>query len=1753
MAKIAGAGGGGLSGLELLAKARAKRSGPLPENAVTPTVGRTGLPPADRRSTGPLPETTREQARPVAQPNGAAAQPGAHRAQPSLEPAEPALVAKTQAHRADFEKQARDAAIRAGVEHALQTNQPLGSAVQESSIATAPNFKRAGKQVLGAIAGIPYGAAITAKNAVEDAASVVAAPGNAAARAAGAPGLAVDAGKPTHLVKEGKQIGKQIGYDFSKKGRAKQGDVPWFIDLMFGGSPIGGGIGRLGLARDAALAAGEEGASTGARLAAGAKAAYKGHGRQTMPISRKVVHETPEGPVENVETVHKLLSPNPLFSEFVQKPLARRMQAQLDEGPKVRTPPRPEPKSLLDRVLNAAAAPKVAAGNVFDKHLSAETRFGRELRADRRVNQAAAQAPLGQLSHAAGSQLGQSPVLARLPKRIRVGLSRGEEKLLQVVNIEGDKVLDNPAALDQAITGHSAEHDNFIANGESSFHHTRQQGDLELARAAAKENLSPAQLAAYQAFKQHPTRAEGLTGTGREFRFLRALDLVRELGARREAEYIQRGLLKPENARWRLAAQYAVMHGEPLKTKVTTVSPGKVVGAGPAQRRTFLEGEVAKLDKQVEAVQRAHTKATARTRPRTVAEAASRLHEINQTLDRAFMSFFGHGKLDATQRAEQLRRNRTNGLIDLFEKSGVRKRGTHAALREGRKPTVLGDLRKEAMQSFDKMLADKQHPLTDQILKLRDEADQLEQGLRDVEAKQFPHADEFGLDKGARRPLTIGHDEKKQLLGETMDARSAQRAQLIEQQLTALKGVRDRRAAEIQRSLEQSAAKGTLPQQQVRYGEHEVRRPAENPDVERHLREAIQSGKGIDTTATLNLQDKIARLYDRAGKAKTPKELQTIQKALTDLQPRLDALRVSEAQRALKFYDVNKLHVPEGATYTPLKGEFDAKAPTGQYAQPGRGANSIPPTGVGRYDGTVTHDFTGDTVKSGNYVVHTTRATAESYNRMVRLTSALDLYSTAWKQSTAVKRSKYDVAIREKSKLPAELRQLLQHGDENLPLKQSDLQHLNAQELDALQQHLHPTNVDGTPTYGMGIGADLTGKGVRWVDSRILADLGDLQPHGGWVKVADAINNPIRFLAVYGRVAYILNLPGNLGMQVLHQGFMAPGNYTRAITLRHDLIEHLGRDEGERVAALAEHFVGEGRSRAFAVDTGWAHKPVQAVANFWSSFIDRYSRLSALVHEMRAHGVEISANPAHGGFTKDEAIAIRDFLDKPSVERTAAVRRANKQLVEFGNLTPVEKNVLRHLIFLYPWVSRATVWSLRYAIDHPGSTFALEQLGRLGADELEKMRLPSYLADKGYFPAFWKHGEPYLVNPTSINTFQTAADNARVLMGLIHGGSAAKHGNYSAAPRDVVAPIVDLAVGALQGQTSQGRPSAGIGASFLDVASSIPEVQMLQRGGVIGQPKPNTPLSKQRVFQGTGLLEAFGPFGGGGMFPRRASLDVAGAKHEAELRAGMGLVTRTRYDIQQGVNEWKQEAVKLGLYRKGEKLDPALTTAIAHYTSRQVAYASEAHQLGIPLNHLDQKQRLRIDYDLLVKMGVYPKAEAEQAYKEQAKLTDDNIKNVRRQLHADLFGQQQITDFKRTIKESGGTILSAANQPPPVPPDLPEGIFGGERPKPANAGGYVVGHPAGLIAPGNIDLNARPTVHNADGSISTVRSITVTDDQGRAILIPTVIGGRVVSDKQAVAYWKRTGENLGTFDNEAEANAYAQQLHRSQAKEYATR
>ena len=89
--------------------------------------------------------------------------------------------------------------------------------------------------------------------------------------------------------------------------------------------------------------------------------------------------------------------------------------------------------------------------------------------------------------------------------------------------------------------------------------------------------------------------------------------------------------------------------------------------------------------------------------------------------------------------------------------------------------------------------------------------------------------------------------------------------------------------------------------------------------------------------------------------------------------------------------------------------------------------------------------------------------------------------------------------------------------------------------------------------------------------------------------------------------------------------------------------------------------------------------------------------------------------------------------------------------------------------------------------------------------------------------------------------------------------------------------------------------------------------------------------------------------------------------------------------------------------------------------------------------------------------------------------------------------------------------------------------------------------PDGMVAQGNIDMNARPRVKNADGSISTVRSLGINVD-GQEVLVPTVSDdGRIMTNDEAIDMYRRTGRHLGKFANEAASSAFAQQLHNSEA------
>ena len=87
---------------------------------------------------------------------------------------------------------------------------------------------------------------------------------------------------------------------------------------------------------------------------------------------------------------------------------------------------------------------------------------------------------------------------------------------------------------------------------------------------------------------------------------------------------------------------------------------------------------------------------------------------------------------------------------------------------------------------------------------------------------------------------------------------------------------------------------------------------------------------------------------------------------------------------------------------------------------------------------------------------------------------------------------------------------------------------------------------------------------------------------------------------------------------------------------------------------------------------------------------------------------------------------------------------------------------------------------------------------------------------------------------------------------------------------------------------------------------------------------------------------------------------------------------------------------------------------------------------------------------------------------------------------------------------------------------------------------------------GNIDLNNRIVVVNPDQSISTELSFTVGFDN-YIVLLPSIVNGEILDEEDAIQHYLDTGEYLGKFDTDAEADAYAEMLHLRQEWFYVER
>lgn len=649
----------------------------------------------------------------------------------------------------------------------------------------------------------------------------------------------------------------------------------------------------------------------------------------------------------------------------------------------------------------------------------------------------------------------------------------------------------------------------------------------------------------------------------------------------------------------------------------------------------------------------------------------------------------------------------------------------------------------------------------------------------------------------------------------------------------------------------------------------------------------------------------------------------------------------------------------ETSFYLPLQPRGKVKRAPSQVR--GRFSVSAGPYGLppGRDLPELTHEFTAKSILAGNYRIDATNLAAESYARTVRAITVRNQWQKLWDAADITKQNEHQIPIRDVNSISDALREIVAKLDEG---------YLTAKDADALPPDIRKMTDELYPDEKNLKPEEMDH--VRWIDSRLIGGL-EGAPGASAKTLAgifQAVNAPVRFTTLYLRPAYALNLLGNHAMLVFDQGFLNSGvNLARALRVE--------ATDGAANAEKIRHMVGAGKSRSYVASQSGhlAHD----FARFWNNFADRDERVASFLYYADRKGYKTPEQ-------RDVLLNSDDAAVKADLSEVT--RRANKALVEFDNMTPFEKNVLRHVIFVYPWVRGATVWTLRSILEHPMKADLLDQLGQeeIKDDPILK-NAPAWFKRIGYFPVGWnKNGTPMVVNPTSINTPSTLSD-------VYNAGRSLVAGDRTASLSDLFGPAIGFGIHASTGRDQYGNkyPGSSFMGAAAEVLAGLPQLAPSNRKAA----KPVKPfdvrhrgsleahinsLIHQTVF-GPGWLDGYGSLIVGGLSPKPMNPGASKARGLAELPTAQRI-------------QWEKKLINLALGAQGDFLGKPVPPEIRQtvndsfvMTKKLAAYSKETGRGATP----KEKAGFWIDY--LSQKGRFSPDEAIPLHAQLKKLADDQI------------------------------------------------------------------------------------------------------------------------------------------------------------------
>lgn len=645
---------------------------------------------------------------------------------------------------------------------------------------------------------------------------------------------------------------------------------------------------------------------------------------------------------------------------------------------------------------------------------------------------------------------------------------------------------------------------------------------------------------------------------------------------------------------------------------------------------------------------------------------------------------------------------------------------------------------------------------------------------------------------------------------------------------------------------------------------------------------------------------------------------------------------------------------------------------------------------AGKTPGSYTHEFTGGLLRSGKFRTATTKVLAESHQeaqRYTALTAGLARVKAAVHYGPP---GPHDIPVRLTPKLSPAARDLLHKADEGIQLSRKERTALAADFQDfhgeAFPTHLAPDEIRPGE--------------VGYINKHLLGGL-DRSPvvtPSRSLKVWDAANSIAKAALIYAKPGYIpANLVGNLLLNVSQQGAEILLNLPRAAALS----RRIGAD-----AAKVDNLMGAGLTRGIVGDeTQMLEHAVGKLADIVSTPTDRYTRRASFLYEARRAGF---GSPA----------GIRRLLNDPKLQPQLmqVARRAREAAIEYENLTPFEKGMVRRIVFIYPWVKGSTTYAGRFVREHPVQSAAVYQLGDQGrqAQDQQLGARPSYL--QGIFKVGGTDANPLTVNPAAAANFGTPAQLVDMARGIVTGQM-----NKQDWPLQMLTPGLQLAAGAAMGVNPQtGAPIKTPTDVFPEFATSLPQVRLAQ---ALAGKKP-TP---QQVYQRT-KGEEIGKYLAGSIFPATTSKVNLNKVALAEAKTNWSPEKRAQYTAHQ---DYLKFVAALKKYRVAEalpdgKLHPTLERVWA-LRQRRLAAVASIHRP--PPGATDaqraayQRQALIAEIGLALKLRLWkPDYGSAATLRRQAQQSSDvtKLEHARRVLHDYVYGERVIGQVKAAAARKYG-------------------------------------------------------------------------------------------------------------------------------------